>query len=371
MGYRIASFNMYKFHENTSKEVALVAKAINDSQIDILVIQEIFSRGALDKLIGFLGPNEWEGRWDTPQSKSPSAAEGYAFAWRKSKIGLTKKSDGRVIEPTILNQYKLHKEEFRNLLEKYNKISEGEKLPNQEKLVRNPYYARFSPADLPGGTYFEFRIINSHIMWSMTREENENDYREEDSVSLSDVLMRKNEYNMLTYGVYPKVSNKDVDYLMEQNDVKYMPAYTILMGDYNLNLDSYPKIDEPERVLHGYGIRHYEYNPSGDMILKTFQDKRTTLKSKEKLQYDPEDKEQQINLMLKSDYAFYANNFDHFTYDTVAFSGLDVVELNRLDIVEKIFVSEDTEDPFKPYRLYREKISDHLPIVIEIEIKKR
>ena len=150
MSYKIASFNMCKFHENiNNKELIKIASAINNEKIDILAIQEIFSKGALDNLLAALG-SEWEGCWDSPNSRSPSAAEGYAFAWRKNNIGLTKNREGKVFKPTILNQYKMHKELYLKLLEKSTKLDPANAINFQKKLIRNPYYGRFSPADLPG-----------------------------------------------------------------------------------------------------------------------------------------------------------------------------------------------------------------------------
>lgn len=368
MSYKIASFNMCKFHENiNNKELIKIASAINNEKIDILAIQEIFSKGALDNLLAALG-SEWEGCWDSPNSRSPSAAEGYAFAWRKNNIGLTKNREGKVFKPTILNQYKMHKELYLKLLEKSTKLDPANAINFQKKLIRNPYYGRFSPADLPGGTYFEFRIINTHIMWSLNREENE---KEDKDVSLipSDVVMRKNEYNILTNAVYPKVSKKDIDYLMGQTNSKYMPAYTILVGDYNLNLDAYPRIHEPVVELNE-GIKT-TYNPSGTMRIETFQDKKTTLKSKDKLYLDPNDEIQVMLLAGKNDEAYFANNYDHFTYDTNSLDAINVKRVYRLDCIESMFPEyRMNDDPYKVYREYRDSVSDHLPIVIELEIRK-
>ena len=209
--YKIASFNMFKFSAYTNKDVAKIAEHINAEGIDILAIQEIFSKAAMDRLLTALGP-KWEGRWDSPNSRSVSAAEGYAFVWRKDTIALTKNREGKIFEPRILNQYKLDKQLYKTLVEKYSKIDVGtNNMPFQEKLLRNPFYARFSPAELPGGTYFEFRVVNTHIMYSASRDLNDSDEKE-DIINLSDIARRKNEYNRLQEfldGSKTKTDNRD------------------------------------------------------------------------------------------------------------------------------------------------------------------
>lgn len=123
--YRIASFNLYKFSANTEKELSEVSQIIRENKVDILAIQEIFSKDALDNLLNELnakGHVRWDGRWDSPNSRSVSAAEGYAFIWNKDCIELSQNRYGKVFEPRIHNQY-----------------------PHRDgiELIRNPYYGRF------------------------------------------------------------------------------------------------------------------------------------------------------------------------------------------------------------------------------------
>ena len=366
--YKIASFNMFKFSAYTNKDVDRIATQINREGVDIIAIQEIFSQAALNRLLLALGP-KWEGRWDTPNSRSVSAAEGYAFAWRKDSIELTRNREGKVFEPRILNQYSLNKKVYKDLVEKYSGMNvDVSKLPFQERLLRNPYYARFSPSSLPGGTYFEFRVVNTHIMYSADRQINESEDKE-DILRLSDIARRKNEYNILTHAVYPKVSNKDVDYLMGQTNAKYLPSYTLLVGDYNLNLDEYPRIDNPMvEITDGVG-KNATYNPDGVKRIRTIQREKTTLKAEKRLEVDPLDAVQSALLMTHDDRAFYANNYDHITYDEVAFSPLNIIDTKRLIWPDKMYGDMAKDDPYRPYREYRKNVSDHLPIMIEIDIK--
>ena len=58
----------------------------------------------------------------------------------------------------------------------------------------------------------------------------------------------------------------------------------------------------------------------------------------------------------------YSKNFDHFTYDEKRFSGIEH-QINRVDAVRNYY-GGDVER-------YRQEISDHVPIVIDIEVNSR
>jgi len=168
LGYRIGSFNLYKFSlrsdEHIKKNMQNIAKIIQKAELDVVAIQEIFNKKALDRLISELGGSKcWEGRWASPNSRSVSAAEGYAFIWNNARLGLVRNRYGKVFEPRILNQYKVDK-------------SFG-----QRHLIRNPYYIRLTLNELPGETFAEIRLINTHIMFSKDRKENESDKGERKS----------------------------------------------------------------------------------------------------------------------------------------------------------------------------------------------
>ena len=81
--YRIGSFNMYKFQayrsdKEISKDLNKIAEIIRTEQFDIIALQEIFSKTAMNMLLSRLGRN-WNGSWESPQSTSIQAAEGYAL----------------------------------------------------------------------------------------------------------------------------------------------------------------------------------------------------------------------------------------------------------------------------------------------------
>ena len=211
MGIRIGSFNLFKFSTNSMKNLDVVARIIKDNAVDILAIQEIFSQQALKHLLMHLGP-EWDGKWDSPNSRSVSAAEGYAFVWNKSRIELSKRKDNVKFLPVIHNQYP-HKDGI--------------------ALIRNPYYGRFV---VKSNEMIEIRLINTHIMYSLNREVNESDMHDSSIMYQSDVKMRKRELEILATKILPKIDDKTYDYQWNEVDMICRKPYTILLGDYNLNL---------------------------------------------------------------------------------------------------------------------------------------
>ena len=62
MIYRIGSFNMYKFQayrsdKEISKDLNKIAEIIRTEQFDIIALQEIFSKTAMNMLLSRLGRN--------------------------------------------------------------------------------------------------------------------------------------------------------------------------------------------------------------------------------------------------------------------------------------------------------------------------
>ncbi|MBR4513627.1 MAG: hypothetical protein IKO61_01890 [Lachnospiraceae bacterium] len=313
--YRIGSFNIQKFHENTYKKIGIIKKIIKDNSIDILAIQEIFSKGALDKLLAALG-TEWDGRWDSPNSRSVSAAEGYAFVWNKQRIDLSRRKNGEAFEPVIHNQYP-HK--------------------NGMTLIRNPFYGRFV---LKANKMTEIRLLNTHIMFSQKREENESDDHDSSEKLPGDVTKRKRELEILSKYILPKIENKDYDrFWNEMDDICRKPCATILLGDYNLNLrasgakDTF--IDEPFFIIT---------DGKSQKRIVTVQSDLTTLKAK------PKD-----GGPIKG----YANNFDHFTYNDLR------------PISTKCWAVDVPNDPqyyAGDLDKYKKDVSDHLMIVMELSL---
>lgn len=316
MGYKLGSFNMYKFQayrsdDKIKKDLDNIANIISSEKFDIVAMQEIFDVKPMNMILNRLG-KMWEGAWAKPNSRSVQASEGYAFIWNTNRITLAESvttSGKRVYQPRIYQQYRIDK----NI--------------GQKELVRDPFYARFKPKN----ENYEIRIINTHIMFSS----NSNDEQNEDDVyQLSDVAMRRNEFEVLVKSI-----------LAKENTWRYgnnLTAYTILMGDYNLNLNrewtSGPYLQEVVEIDDG----RYTYK------IRTVQDQLTTLKNRSRLNPD-------------EPVRGYANNYDHFSYDEDRFSDLHP-KVKRVDTVRK-YCDDDFEK-------HKKEISDHVPISIEIDLKK-
>jgi hypothetical protein len=157
---------------------------------------------------------------------------------------------------------------------------------------------------------------------------------DEDFIQLGDITMRKNELDILIRNIYSK-----------ENTWRYgnnLPAYTILLGDYNLNLKrkwtNSPYLEEVIVIEDN----NYTYK------VRTVQDQLTTIKNRSRL--NPEEPVRG-----------YANNYDHFSYDDDRFSDLHP-KVMRVDSVRD-YCNDDFER-------HRKEISDHIPIVMEIDLKR-
>ncbi len=333
MSYRIGSFNMYKFSFRADKEVqkdiALIAKIICSEQFDIVALQEVLTPNVLKLLKSHLG-NRWCYRWEQPKvgtgySGSEQEAEGYAFLWNSDTMelswmnkvvgaGATARSEKHTAEPHIYNQYRIDR-------------SKGE-----EELARNPYYGRFKPVH----GFCEIRLINTHFYFG-------------DNSSIN-IAKRKNEFDILTKVIYRNISDKRYG--------NNLPAYTIILGDYNLNLDRpwtrAPYLQE-DVLLDDAGIRRH---------IITVQDQLTTLKAAKTS--EPESPSagdfhgEDIPIVDSDSGRGYVNNYDHFSYDRDRFQGT-YVKARRVDTVRKY-----EKDDFSKHR---KEISDHVPVVLSLNLR--
>ena len=317
MAYKIGSFNMFKFSFQSDSEIrkdfTVLSRIIRDNRFDIIALQEVFSPNALGRLLEYLGRFEWDGVWDSPTSFSSIAAEGYGFIWnkRRMRLAVTTQPDGttKTFRPHIYNQYRV------------------DRRLGQTQLIRNPYYARFEPLD---GSFCEIRLINTHIMFSKG---NSPRGLTSQLMDIGAVTMRKREFDILTQALYNSISDKRYG--------NNRPAYTIILGDYNLNLRSSGAtgafLNEIVLVQDRGQIKR----------LITVQDKLTTLKA---------DKSEN----RESGSSFWANNYDHFTYDMDRFSTVSALP-SRIDTVKE-YCNND-------YELHRRTVSDHVPIALNISLK--
>ena len=180
--------------------------------------------------------------------------------------------------------------------------------------------------ELRYGGFFDLRLLNIHIFHGKTG-------------NISDIEKRKIEHLLLVRELYPQIS--------QQRYGDFRPAYTIAMGDYNLNIFRPDRITQEKKGDLQEVIAVPEY---GTVI--TAQHQLSTLKSQEDAG--------QVTKNLTSDglsESIGANNYDHFSFEKTMFSD---VSCYVIEAVHK-YCNNDLD-------YYRKNISDHLPIVMEIEL---
>lgn len=359
--YRIGSFNCHNMGGKTTEaKIDKIVQIIKKEQFDIIALQEVFCHSLsktgcvitaddrqypLSDILKKLRESNrsWMGYFAAPEQVR-DAKEGYVFIWDNNKVHLPKVKlrDGteRVFYPRIYNQYKLA-DTKKHILgkDKEGKLKIG-------GLIRNPLYARFVPN---GQEKMEFRLINTHIRFSKNKNL-DSDNTDAGKVSPGDIAMRRNEYNVLTDNIYPKIATQ----IYGSQDAGGLGSFfTIMIGDYNLNLDrpwtkGLPHIpDSRNEISIVRSLKKWTVNEK--MQLVTFQEGLTTLK-----RITPENEKNYCKEQK------YSNNFDHSTYDTNRFNrkGIKVVT-KKIDAVRK-YNNNDFAD-------YRKNISDHIPICLEFE----
>lgn len=313
MGYIIGSFNISKMNlrhnENSGKDFRRIAEIILSERFDIVALQEVLTRNALvysGALKSYLGP-DWNIRWAYSEGVSHGAAEGYAYLWNKRRINL-------VSEPQIYDR----------------KGARG-------KFVRPPFLARFSPSGLPGGSFFEIRLINTHVA-----------YGKPDSIAnVGEIEYRRQEIRTLAEETYSWFSTRGYG--------NNMPSYTIMLGDYNL-------------CLSGDGPKLNEIIPiSETRFLRTTQHARTSLKKPvEEPEFDPgmPDEEAQDTEVATNEceWDHYSRNYDHFSYETTLDDRATIL-VSRVEALGKYYNNELAN--------YRKEISDHVPIKLELNLRTR
>lgn len=310
MKYRIASFNLcnlnYQSNSDIKKSFEKIAEIIKNEKFDIVALQEILSESALKQLKSFLGAN-WESRFTVPETDSKDhRGEGYAYIWNSKHIRLvnTKKNGTtKIREPQIWHQY-----------------------PKTDgKMIREPYYARFSPKGLLVSANFEIRLINTHIIWGNC------------------VADRQREYKILVQNIYQNIADR----IYGDNT----PAYTIILGDYNLDFNQLNKLCDNASDDGCVIVDSKRVNRDSEKKVLTVQSELTTLK--------PVYTDEYGNCLCDG----YSNSYDHFSYDS------DYREQNYLDH-KKVYAPEkyygkDGES----FAKYHKEISDHVPICIEVDLR--
>lgn len=342
MGYRIGSFNLKNIGKkalgkNDPRDLQKIAEIIKE-KFDVVALQEILSEGeafrprqesvqgrtslAKPHILMELGP-DWDFYWADVSKNGLTAdqrKEGYAFLWNKKKFTLSS-FDAKTYEPYIYDRKEA-----------------------KETMARLPYCIRLTAKD----SYFEIRLICIHTYYG-------NDTKE-------DRERRRKEINTLLTQVYPRVATKQYGNAFTprfqtspgkavwKRDMPPKPSYTILLGDYNMELWSPWKGSfDLNRRKPAYMEKVCMAPLLGGKPVITVQDELTTLKTKE--EYDDKPEEQ-----LRG----YAHDYDHFSYAEHLFSGITVT-VRRIDAVQDYFAND--------FMKYRNSVSDHIPIMMEIDLK--
>ncbi len=317
MKYRIGSFNMKNFGAYPKRDFERIAQIIRDEEMDVVAFQEILSEGKgvrslLEQAVKFELCN-WDFRWASPRESTDFSkmaemivndSRGEGYAY------IWNKQKFNLAEFTTLGQSKVFEPRIINSLSNDVPV-------NCTFFARTPYYIRLHPCF---GGFFELRLINIHIYYGNN--------------NLSEVAKRRIEYDTLVQDIYPNISQKRYG--------DFRPSYTIAMGDYNLNIFRPGIITQSKNYLTE--VYNYIDGQQTCQII-TMQDQLTTLKDTSKSESDRGEG--------------YANNYDHFTYSP-ELSHLSAVNCWAVDAVEKYCEGD--------FEYYRKNISDHVPIVMEIEI---
>ena len=335
MSYKIGSFNVRNLSWGAagSRDLDIISSIIKE--FDIIALQEVLSEGKILEgpklndtygqakayeysLKSRLGDN-WDMCWLNPKTSSKwypflgddSRGEGYAFLWRKDKFSCPVNEYKKEIRPTVYRQYRTDKK-------------------GENRLIRDPGYGRFQLVDMPNA---EIRLITTHIIYGKP---DANNLAKE--IDHGTVEMRKKEFQVLARSIYTSIND-------DRNDINSVVPYTIILGDYNLNLFEsgagspfVPPImivDSKKNVL----------DVSGDLINNSY--------------YYIYTRQADLSTVNKEAEG-YANNYDHFSYDDRA--RRSVVQGNPHRLNNAIELAGD-------FKTYKEKVSDHLPIVIEIDLR--
>ena len=279
MGYIIGSLNTRHFSGIGTHDIGKIAEIILAESFDIVALQEVKRQEPIDFLLRRL-PG-WEGSYGKSQSDSDygrgqdseGGGLGFAYLWNAKRMRECSK-DG---QPEIITRF-------------------------SGNITRKPYYGRFTPSGL-GGPFFEFRLINIHLWHGVSY--------------CAGTPRRLQEFELVTKEIYSYLSNRRYG--------DYMPALTVVLGDYNFSAV----------FCQGY------QNDTAKYFIKTVQEKETT---------------------ISKDNARHVNDYDHFSYDERRFAATEVI-YDRVDSVSK-YLGNDFEKHWKD-------VSDHVPIKIELNINSR
>lgn len=313
MSYSIGSFNLRDFNfsnvstdvlkEGIERDFNLIARIIIEEELDVVAVQEINDSKPLEYLIGYL--NRYKSPWREYKCCCGDKMSNQRGGHDPERYGFIWNSKRLRLLKIKTGNFKYYRDVDAN------------------PLIRPPYYARFTARGMLGGANFELRIINTHIVGAAYTSE------------------KIREFNILVKQILPHIC----DFQELSEDGEFMPAYTFLAGDYNLSLNKSEqaiyKIETITETKCTGKIRRY----------RTVQNLPTTLRQ-------PKDQ-----LLIEE---CYANDYDHFTYETDLDSKL-ILGVQRVEVLDKYFA--DIKQPVEKLRQYRSKVSDHVPVKLVVNFK--
>lgn len=309
--YIIGSFNIQ--HLNLTKDFEMLAKIIKHENFDIIAIQEARSRYAVKEIVKELNPRYWDYAF-------PTDNEEYAFIWRKRRLRLLELPNNRE-NPQVLRSYHYRKKS------------------GEIQLVRPPYIGYFTAQGVYGGCNFDLRLINTHITFSKPKNA---------PTDVTVLNARRNELSILSRDIYGTVSDRVLG--------SKRSIFTLLLGDFNLVLDD----DGPKILKEGYT---YVIKNGKQMVFD--QKEKTSLKKLPDSVDNSYDNEDKLEFSSQEKYIdgtgeYYSRNYDHFGYDD-SLQTKYIIKCARVDAVNYY-------DDANKLKTYREKISDHVPIKLEITL---
>lgn len=340
MGYKIGSFNLRNLGatamgSKSERSLRTIAKIINDEGFDVVALQEVLSEGkaftaedqAKKSILMELG-RDWDFSWADAGSENDRRHEGFAFVWRKSRL--------RLCSTKVSTRYGITERTFYPRMYK----------DSREYMQRRPYYGRFTTKGVLGGSNIEFRLICVHTYYGKT----DNDL---------DRAIRQTELDALLKNIYPQLSDRRYGDSMD--------SYTILLGDYNAELLTTESKKWRNNLQFRNGRKPAVMITDDDGVvtseryggrkIKTVQDQLTTLKSK----LDENEKD-------SFDGNGFSCNYDHFSYEEEKFKGVNI-SVKRIPHAVTKYCAPSGGDYTSDFEKYYKTVSDHIPIMMEIDIR--
>jgi len=314
MSYRIGSFNLKNLglsamSNKNPRELSLIAEIIREENLDIVALQEVLSEGKAINRADY-----------TKKTLLMELGYGWDFVWALAGEGLNDIRNEGYAFIWNKNKFQLPTVTLSNGNERtfYPRIYKA----RNDNLFRRPYYGRFIVKDGPD---VELRLLCIHAYYGS-------------ATGFDDKIKRQEEIDTILRDIYPEINDR-------QYKENKRARYTVVLGDYNLELkapgNSGPYINElPFADVKTEG-REKNY------VVRTFQPHKTTLKKPKE--------------GTESDIDGYSKNFDHFSYEINSVFRDIGHTVDRIDAVEKY-----TDGSFDDYYC---KVSDHVPIVLEIDLK--